>query len=77
MIDLITNCNDCFHAKVCRHKDNAKAAMEKLKNMQFGKGPNDDYNWDTMMNVSNVNISFSCPDFRKDTRREFGSTGKE
>lgn len=65
MIKLATDCKDCIHSKVCRNKDNAKSAMEKLKKMQFGKGPNDDYDWDTMMKVCNVNINFSCPDYVK------------
>ena len=64
MIKLTSNCNDCSHADICRYKDNAKMAMEKLKNMQYGKGPNDDYDWDTIMKSKNVNITFSCPDYR-------------
>lgn len=69
MIKLATNCNECIHAKVCRNKYNTNTAMEKLKNMQFGKGPNDDYTWDTIMNFSNVDILFSCPDFLKISHR--------
>ena len=63
MIKLTTDCEKCLHAKVCRHKGNAKNAMEKLKKTRFGKGPNDDYDWETMMNHSGVTITFSCPDF--------------
>ena len=65
MIKLVTDCKDCIHAKVCRNKDNAKYAMERLKKMQYGTGPNDDYDWDIMMEHEHVTISFSCPDFIK------------
>lgn len=68
MITLRTDCKDCIHEKVCRNKDNAKSAMERLKNMQYGKGPNDDYDWDTMMKHKNVDVMFSCPDYKKSTR---------
>lgn len=63
MIKLTTDCANCIHSKVCRNKNNAKSAMEKLKDLRFGSGSNDDYDWDTMMQVSNVNIEFSCPDY--------------
>ena len=43
MIRLVTDCNTCIHKEVCKHKDNAKSDMEKLKNMIYGEGPNDDY----------------------------------
>ena len=64
MIKLITDCKKCMHAAVCKNKDNAAHAMEKLKNMTYGDGPNDDYDWNTMMEHYHVDISFSCPDFR-------------
>lgn len=64
MIKLTTDCAKCIHAAMCKHYNNAKNAMEKLKNMTYGDGPNDDYDWATMMDVYHVNISFSCPDFR-------------
>ena len=63
MIKLNTDCEKCIHKKVCRNKDNAKNAMERLKNMQYGEGPNDDYDWDNMMDSKRVNIAFSCPDY--------------
>lgn len=65
MIKLKTNCNDCIHKKVCKNVNNARYNMTKLKDMQYGSGPNDDYNWDTMMEHHNVIIEFSCPDFEK------------
>ena len=63
MIKLKTDCKDCIHEKVCKNKDNAKHAMEKLNNTRYGNGPNDDYDWDIMMDTQHVNIEFSCPDF--------------
>ena len=69
MIRLRNDCKDCVHAEMCRWKDNARIAMEKLKNMQYGKGPNDDYDWDTIMQSQHVNIEFSCPDFKCDPVR--------
>lgn len=70
MIKLNTDCNNCLHAKVCKHKDNAKHAMERLKVTPYGTGPNSDYDWETMMNSFGVNIIFSCPDYiiKKNTR---------
>ena len=64
MIRLVTDCNTCMHKEVCKHKDNAKSDMEKLKNMIYGEGPNDDYTWDTISSSRHVNITFSCPDYR-------------
>ena len=63
MIKLATECEKCIHKNVCKNENNAKYAMEKLKSMQYGKGPNDDYSWEIMMEAEHVNISFSCPDF--------------
>lgn len=63
MIKLSTDCKECIHEKVCKNKNNAKYAMEKLKGTTYGKGPNDDYDWDYMMKAKHVDISFSCPDF--------------
>lgn len=65
MIKLKTNCDACIHKKVCKNINNAVHNMNKLKKTQYGSGPNDDYNWDIMMNHYNVVIEFSCPDFEK------------
>lgn len=69
-IKLSTNCNKCIHKAMCRNVDNAYNAMQKLKEETYGNTPNDDYDWDIMMKHYNVNITFSCPDY-KDKR--FGS----
>lgn len=65
MIYLSTNCSECIHKDVCRHRNNATYAMNKLKGMTYGDGPNDDYDWDTMMQVDGVDIEFKCSLFRR------------
>ena len=67
MFTLLTDCNKCIHEKICKYKDNAKNAMNRLKEMQYGEGPNDDYDWDTIMQTQHVTISFSCPNFSSKT----------
>lgn len=66
MITLFTDCNQCIHGSMCRWKHNAAHAMAKLKNTRYGTGPNDDYDWNIMMEFQHVNITFSCPDFRQE-----------
>ena len=63
MIVLATDCNKCAHKTVCRYENNALNDMNKLKNMTYGKGPNDDYSWDIMSKNRNVQITFECPMF--------------
>lgn len=63
MIMLETDCNMCRHVEVCKYKNNAKNAMEKLKKTTYGTGYSDDYDWDTIMKSENVVIKFSCPKF--------------
>ena len=63
MITLKTDCNKCTHADVCRYKDNSANDMNKLKNMTYGNGSNDDYNWDIMSESRHVKITFECPDY--------------
>lgn len=65
MFTLLTDCNKCVHKDICKYKDNAKSAMERLKGMRYGKGSNNDYDWDTVMQNQHVSISFSCPDFSR------------
>lgn len=75
MITITTNCNDCTHKGLCRFEGNAETDMNKLKNMNYGNGPNDDYDWNTVSKSRNVNISFSCPDYRQvitSLNRDFG-----
>ena len=64
MIELLTKCEDCIHKKVCKNVNNPKNAMNKLKNLEYSDHPNQDYDWDTMMNYYGVTIRFSCGDFR-------------
>ena len=68
MIKLKTNCDECNHNVVCKHIDTAKNNMEKLKKTQYGSGPNDDYDWDTMMEQYDVNIEFSCKNYQMRSR---------
>lgn len=63
MIMLETDCNMCRHVEVCKYKNNAKNAMEKLKKIKYSNGYSDDYDWDTIMESENVVIKFSCPKF--------------
>ena len=63
MIKLKTECAKCTHVDVCKYKGNAESDMNKLKNMMYGKGPNDDYTWDIMIKSRKVDIIFSCPMF--------------
>lgn len=65
MLKLKTDCDRCSHVKVCKNRNNAKQAMEKLKNMNYGSGPNDDYGWDIMSDHLNIKIEFFCPDYEE------------
>lgn len=60
MIYLSTDCNKSIHRHVCASRNNAKNDMKKLKNLQYGKGPNDNYDWETMTTARRVDIEFSC-----------------
>ena len=76
IITLKTDCKDCVHAKICRNKDNAKHAMNKLMDTIYRDGPNDDYSWDIIMQHKNVNIEFSCPDFMKNIGNTHNSSNE-
>ena len=47
MLKVATDCSKCIHQKVCRKVNNMEMLKNKLANTNFGKGPNDDYDWDT------------------------------
>lgn len=64
-IKLKTPCEKCEYVKVCKYRNNAKHAMERLARAMYGNGPNDDYDWDTMLEHYNVNVTFSCPDYKE------------
>ena len=38
--------------------------MNKLKNMNYGTGPNDDYDWETISDIHHVNVAFACSDYK-------------
>lgn len=60
-IKLTTDCKDCVHNAVCKYKDNALNAMERLKNKTFDVP----YTWEDSMNDLHVDITFSCQSFSK------------
>lgn len=64
MIKLVTDCDACIHKTICKYKDNAKADMNKLKNMNYGTGLNDDYDWETISDSRHVNVTFACSDYK-------------
>lgn len=64
-IYLETNCEECIHNEVCKNKNNAKHEYDRLRDLQYGKGPNDDYPYDIMMQANRVLITIKCPDFHK------------
>lgn len=64
-VNLKTKCEECTHAKVCRNKNQAKYFANKLKETNYGDGPNDDYDYDTMSEHYHVNIDIYCKDFEK------------
>ena len=68
MIKLDGDCKDCIMRKTCKYHNNALHAMNKLKNTKYGTGPNDDYDWDTMMDVEHVTITFSCRHYISEER---------
>ena len=68
MIKLKTDCTKCIHAKVCKNKNNVKIFYERLCDLTYGSGPNDDYDWNIMSDHYRVNVDISCPDFEKKDR---------
>jgi hypothetical protein len=64
MIKLKTSCDDCYHKKVCRNKGNAEKAIERLFNSNYSEDPHKFRPWSLAMEDDNVDIVFSCPDFR-------------
>lgn len=64
MIIATTECKTCIHRGICMHEGNVDMVLEKLKNMTYGEGPNDDYSWYIMMQEKNVSIHLSCPDYK-------------
>lgn len=65
MITLKTDCTNCIHSKVCKNYNEPKNMYNKLKDLRFGTGPNDDYDWNTMSESYRVNIDVSCKDCQR------------
>lgn len=64
-INLKTDCEKCTHKNVCRNNGMAKIIGEKLKRINYGSGPNDDYDYGLMSDWYHVNIDISCADFEQ------------
>lgn len=64
-VNLKTNCRDCIHEKVCKKRCYPKLFNERLGDLTYGSGPNDDYSWRTMSDYYRVQIDISCMDFEK------------
>lgn len=66
MVTVKTDCNHCIHRNVCRNEGKVDSYAKKLRNTNFGKGPNDDYDWNTISESDHIDIEFSCKDYSKD-----------
>ena len=64
-VNLKTDCEKCTHKKVCKNHSAALTFANKLKEINYGLGPNDDYSYDTMSDHYHVNIDISCKDFEQ------------
>ena len=64
-VNLKTNCKDCIHEKVCKNHGIAESFSKRLSDLNYGCGPNDDYDWGTMSDHYHVKIDISCSDFEK------------
>ena len=64
-VNLKTNCKDCVHEKVCKNHGRAESFNERMCDLTYGSGTNDDYNWKTMSDHYHVQIDISCIDFEK------------
>lgn len=64
-VNLKTKCEECVHKKVCRNTGMAKLFSDKLKQTNYGDGPNDDYDYGIMSDHYHVNIDISCKDFER------------
>lgn len=63
MIKLVTPCNECIHSNICKNKNQAETAAERLKKMTFDKSRYDCYNWEDISSTLRFDISFECRDF--------------
>lgn len=64
-VNLKTNCKNCVHEKVCKNHGKAELFNERICDLTYGSGPNDDYDWKTMSDCYRVQIDISCMDFEK------------
>lgn len=68
-INLKQDCKDCVHEKVCRNIGRPEAFKKRIESMNYGNGPNDDYDFGTMSDHYHVKIDVSCKDFEKNIAR--------
>ena len=54
MINLKTNCKNCVHEKVCKNHGKAELFNERICDLTYGSGTNDDYDWKTMSDCYRV-----------------------
>ena len=64
-VNLKTNCKNCVHEKVCKNHGRAEWFNERMCDLTYGAGPNDDCDWKTMSDHYRVQIDISCMDFEK------------
>lgn len=66
----VTNCSECIHDNVCKHKGEVNYLKNKFENMQYGEPPNGDY---AVKDINpNVDVDFKCPDFHKSVLQRGG-----
>ncbi len=70
MIVLLTDCEKCLRKEGCKNKGNAKEAKERLECTMYSYRPGEDWYWPGMSDYNNVKITFSCPDFIKQRRKQ-------
>lgn len=65
MIKLNTRCKYCVHSEVCKNINKPKYFADHLSEVNYGDGPNDDYDFGTMSEAFNVDIDISCKNYKK------------
>lgn len=65
-VTLQTSCKYCIHEKVCQNKGIPETIKERLSNANYGQGPNDDYDMNTMSDHYGIDIHIQCKNYRKE-----------
>lgn len=66
MLKVSTDCTTCAHEKVCRKNGVVESMKNKLANTNYGKGPNDDYDWNIISEHNGIDICFKCKNYDPD-----------